>query len=139
MSSRGDCTGLTLLYSTSQYTASSSSSSSSGSNSSSSSTSGSSSGSSSSSSSSSINPASNSGSESDCERLYPGSDLTTRQMILLIYRLLLNHRMSLKSIDSLLKLLDLALPSGSTLPKSMYFLQKHMQSLMPQVFPHLSS
>jgi len=54
VSSRGDCIGGTLLYSTSEYTASSSSSSSSGSNSSSNSSSSSSSGSSSGSSSSNL-------------------------------------------------------------------------------------
>lgn len=56
--------------------------------------------------------------------LYTGSEITIAQCILLILSFSLRHSLTASAVEDLLKLLNVFLPSGNILPKSLHLLRK---------------
>jgi len=70
---------------------------------------------------------------SETKPLFSGSGLNKLQIICLLLRMYVQHKMSFKTMDSFLKLFNFALPQPNCIPKSWYRMRKFISAYFPKV------
>ena len=78
-------------------------------------------------------PFSNGGDAKETQSVFDGSALNKLQVICLLLRMYVQHKISFKAMDSFLELLNFTLPKLNCIPKSWYRMKQYISEYLPKV------